>query len=336
MRFELTRELAATFAGIVLAHATREYPGKLDHVLGGPGDVQSPRALHPAFHGSFDWHSCVHGFWLVAKLMRMFPDLPQASAIRALFERQLTAPNIAAELNYVRQALQGNFERPYGWAWLLMLVAELARHGGAEARRWHENVKPLAQDLADRFTSYIAKLPYPIRGGTHPNTAFAAALALEYAEVSGSAELKAVTCARMKTFFAGDTDCQALEPNGNDFHSPLLIEMECMRRALDPSEFLDWAGRFLPRIAAREPAVLFEPIAVPDHADAQIGHLDGLNFSRAWCWRAFAKALPPGDARVKVAADAADAQIAQSLPHLKDDYAGEHWLATYATLALTA
>jgi hypothetical protein len=336
MPSELNRDVAATFADIVLAHVTREYPGKMDHVLTGPADVQSPRALHPVFYGSYDWHSCVHGFWLLAKILRLFPDVPQASKIRALFNAHMTPEKIGAEVAYLEKPLQDNFERPYGWAWLLMLASELARHTSAEAKAWHTHLQPLAQAFAKGFKKYLPKLPFPIRGGTHPNTAFAAVLAIEYAEVCGDAELLAIVRDRMKDYFGSDADCQALEPNGNDFHSPLLIEMECMRRALGRSDFLTWAGRFLPRIAEREPRILFEPVSVIDRSDQQIVHLDGLNFSRAWCWRAFAGALPDGDPRRKIALDAAEAHIAVSMPHITADYMGEHWLATYATLALTA
>jgi hypothetical protein len=336
MRSKLSRELAASFANIALAHVTREYPGKMDHILTGPADIANPRALHPAFYGSFDWHSCVHGFWLLAKILRLFPDLPQAVKIHSLLDEHLTPDKIAGELSYLERPSQENFERPYGWAWLLMLAGELARHTTADAKIWHDHLQPLARLLAGRFRGYLSKLPFPIRAGTHPNTAFAAVLAIEYAEVCNEADLLAVLRTRMREFFAADVNCQALEPNGNDFHSPLLVEMECMRRALDGPDFLTWVGRFLPRVAEREPRILFEPVAVVDHSDPQIVHLDGLNFSRAWCWRALAAALPNGDVRRKIALDAAEAHVLASLPHITSDYMGEHWLATYAMLALTA
>jgi hypothetical protein len=332
----LTRDLAARFADITLTHVRREYPGKMDHILAGPADVASPRVLHPAFYGSFDWHSCVHGFWLLAKLVRLFPDLPQGSSIRALFDEQLAPGKIAGELSYLERPLQQSFERPYGWAWLLMLAGELARHDMAQARSWYDHLQPLARLLALRFKAYLPKLPFPIRAGTHPNTAFAAALAIDYAEQCGDGDLLAVVRTRMREFFGSDADGQALEPNGNDFHSPLLIEMECMRRALGPRDFPAWVDRFLPRLGQRQPRVLFEPVAVKDQSDPQIVHLDGLNFSRAWCWKSLAAALPAGDARSGIALDAAEAHILASLPHIANDYMGEHWLATYATLALTA
>jgi hypothetical protein len=182
----------------------------------------------------------------------------------------------------------------------------------------------------------LPKLPYPVRSGTHANTAFAAVLAIEYAQICGDAELLEIVRTRMKEFFGSDANCRAFEPNGNDFHSPILVEVECMRRALDRSEFLYWVGRFLPQLADREPRILFEPVAVTDRSDPQIVHLDGLNFSRGWCWRTFADAVPSGDVRRKIARDAAEAHILVSLPHIAGDYAGEHWLATFAALALTA
>jgi hypothetical protein len=279
MRSTLTRELAAGFADITLTHVTREYPGKMDHILTGPADIASPRALHPAFYGSFDWHSCVHGFWLLAKILRLFPDLPQASKIRALFDEHLAPRKISGELDYLERPLQQNFERPYGWAWLLMLTSELARHKTTNAGVWCNHLQPLSHLLARRFKAYLRKLPFPIRAGTHPNTAFAAALAIEYAELCS--DLLTVVRMRIKEFFGLDVDCHALEPNGNDFHSPLLIEMECMRHVLDQLDFLAWIERFLPRLVEREPRILFEPVAVADPSDPQTVHLDGLNFSRA-------------------------------------------------------
>jgi Protein of unknown function (DUF2891) len=336
MPLQLTRELASRFAGIALNHVTREYPAKMDHVLSGPEDVQSPRALHPAFYGSFDWHSCVHGFWLLAKLLRLFPDLPQAAAIGALFDEQLTDANIAGEFRYLQRPWQNNFERPYGWAWLLMLTSELARHRTPAADAWFKALQPLALAFAAGFKKYLPKLPYPIRSGTHANTAFAAALAIEYAQVCGDAELLQIVCRRMRDFFGADEDGTAFEPNGNDFHSPILVEVECMRRTLGKQDFLAWLARLLPKLPQREPDVLFKPVDVADRSDPQMVHLDGLNFSRAWCWRSLSHALAPEDSRRALAHESAEAHIVASLPHIATDYAGEHWLATFATLALTA
>ena len=331
---DLTPELASRFARIALAHVTREYPNKLDHVLNGPDDALTPRRLHPIFYGSFDWHSCVHGYWLLATLLRRDPVLRERLAVRALFDGQLTAANVAGELAYLERAGAGTFERPYGWAWLLMLAAELARHDTDRGRRWYAALRPLADAFAARFTEHLPKATYPIRAGTHANSAFALALAAEYAVTCGDNRLLTLVRERARDWFTDDADCQAWEPSGEDFLSPALTEAECMRRVLPPGVFPIWLNRFLPRLARGEPAALFRPATVSDRADGRIAHLDGLNFSRAWCFRLIARALPNDDARRTPLLDAANRHLDASLAHLADDYMGEHWLATFALLAL--
>jgi hypothetical protein len=332
----LTPAAASHFARLALAHVEREYPNKLDHVMGGPEDVRGPRALHPVFYGSFDWHSCVHGYWLLARLHRTVPGLPESARIRDLLDRQLTPANVAAEVAYLRQPLRGTFERPYGWAWLLMLAAELARHGADDGRRWSAALAPLAEAFAERFRAFLPRATYPIRVGTHFNTAFAVALALEYADGVGDAPLAAALRERAEAWYGRDLDCQAWEPGGDDFLSSALVEAECMRRALPPGRFVPWLDRFLPRLAAGEPATLFAPAEVSDRTDGKIAHLDGVNLSRAWCWRSIARALPDDDARRPLALGTAERHLAASLPHVAGDYMGEHWLATFALLALDA
>jgi len=335
--FTLTPEIASKFAGLALAHVTREYPHKLDHVMRGPGDVRGPRDLHPVFYGSFDWHSCVHGCWLLARLLRRFPDLPEAPRIAALLDAQLTPELVAAETAYLHEdPLRKGFERPYGWAWLLMLAAELARDDSGAGRRRFDALKPLADAFAQRFRDFLPKATYPVRVGTHYNTAFAVALALEYAEVVGDEELREMLRQRAMAWYGADEDCQAWEPSGDDFLSSALIEAECMRRVLPPDEFGPWMERFLPRVAREEPATLFRPATVSDRTDGKIAHLDGVNLSRAWCWRSLARAWPGGDPRRARAEAAARAHLAASLPHVAGDYMGEHWLATFALLALEA
>ena len=324
----LTPELASRFARIALGHLTREYPHKLDHVMAGPEDVRGPRDLHPIFFGSFDWHSCVHGYWLLARVLRANPDLPEAGAIAALFEAQLTPEKVDAERAYLDRPTSRGFERPYGWAWLLMLQAELTR---AADPCWAAVLAPLAQAFAERFREFLPKATYPIRTGTHFNTAFALALAQEYAAACDDTGLAALLTRTARAWYEGDVDCQAWEPSGDDFLSPALMEAECLRRLLPETEFRPWLARFLPRLAEGEPGALFEPAVVSDRTDGKIAHLDGLNLSRAWCWRALAPALPPGvDAQ-----GAADRHLQASLPHVAGDYMGEHWLATFALLALT-
>jgi hypothetical protein len=330
----LSPELASKFAGLALAHVTREYPNKLDHVLNGPPDLKGPRDLHPVFFGSFDWHSCVHGYWLLATLLRLFPDIGEARDIRKLFDGQLIPSKVKGEVDYLDQPLRGTFERPYGWAWLLMLAAELNRHGSENARQWSEALTPLAAAFSDRFLAFLPKATYPTRVGTHFNSSFAVTLALEYAEVASNEPLRRLLVKKAHDWYDGDADCQAWEPGGDDFLSPALMEAECMRRVLDAGDFSRWLDRFLPRLADREPGTLFKPAIVSDHSDGKIAHLDGLNLSRAWCWRSIAASWPPDDPRRSIALDAADTHLAASLPYVAGDYMGEHWLATFALLAL--
>lgn len=328
----LDRATASRFALLALAHVQREYPNKLDHVLNGPDDARSPSELHPVFYGSFDWHSNVHGYWLLATLLRLAPDIPEAAAIRGLFDEQLTDEKVGGELAYLAQPNRTGFERPYGWVWLLMLAAELRRHD--EGDRWTSAIAPLAEAFAHRLREYADKLTYPIRVGTHFNTAFAVALGLEYAQAFIDRPTGKVLRARALEWFGEDRACQAWEPGGDDFLSSALIEAECMRRVMPPDEWRAWFDAFLPDVGSSEPRTLFQPAIVSDRADGKIAHLDGLNLSRAWCWRSIAAALPANDARRPLFEDAAKTHLAASLPYVAGDYAGEHWLATYALLAL--
>jgi hypothetical protein len=338
----LTPALAARFSALARGHVELEFPNKLDHVMAAPGDARTPRDLHPVFYGSFDWHSCVHGYWLLARLLRWFPDQDGAGAVRALFDRQLTPEKVEVERAYLVRPESRGFERPYGWAWLLALQAELQRHctpkalaAGSNARNWARSLGPLTLAIVERFKAFLPKADYPVRGGAHGNTAFALAMALDYVEATGDFGFGALVTETARRWYGGDRDCQAWEPSGDDFLSPALIEAECMRRALDPAEFDGWFAAFLPRLAEREPATLFEPARVSDRTDGKIAHLDGLNLSRAWCWRSLAVALPEDDPRRAIAEAAGERHLDAGLPHVAGDYMGEHWLATFAMLALT-
>lgn len=332
----LTDEVASRFARLALAHVRREYPNKLQHVLSGPDDVRGPRELHPVFYGSFDWHSCVHGYWLLATLLGRFPQLEEAAEIRALFDAQLTAEHVAGELRYLDNPARGDFERPYGWGWLLSLHAALVRLQSPDGARWRDALRPLTDAFVARFLAFLPKATYPVRVGTHFNSAFGLRCAMEYATTVGDDGLFALCRDTARRWFTGDADCQAWEPGGDDFLSSALIEAECMRCALAPQEFASWMDAFLPRLASRQPAALFTPAMVSDRTDGKIAHLDGLNLSRAWCWRLLARTWTEGDPRRPVALEAAALHLSISLPHVSGDYAGEHWLATYAVLALTA
>jgi len=328
MTHVLTADIAARFAEIALGHVTREYPHKLDHVMAGPEDVAGPRALHPIFFGSFDWHSCVHGYWLLMRVRRLFPELAVAERIDALFGEMLTPEKVEAERAYLDRPSSAGFERPYGWAWLLKLQAEAV---WSERRHWDDVLTPLSSAFADRLIGYLEKLTYPIRTGTHFNTAFAMILGLDLTEAAGH-DLEEVIRTRAIDYFAADRDCQAWEPSGDDFLSPALTEALLMRRVMPADAFRDWFDRFLPRLGEGEPGTLFTPAHVSDRSDGKIAHLDGLNLSRAWCWRGLADALD-GETRERALA-AADAHLDASLPHVAGDYMGEHWLATFALLAL--
>lgn len=340
------------FAAVVLKHTSREYPSKLDHVINDESELVSPQKLHPMFFGSFDWHSSVHGHWLLVRALRLSPSLDgNMPEIRKLFDCRFTAANVQVEVAYLGQKLRETFERTYGWAWLLKLAAELrlaaaesaaASKGtgglselGAAFARWDEALTPLTQAFVDRYLKYLPKATYPIRVGTHNNSAFGLALALDYARVARHAALEKLITDKARAWYSGDVACQAWEPDGIDFLSPALIEVECVRRVLPPNEFVPWLDRFLPELAQKKPATLFVPGTVSDRTDGQIAHLDGLNLSRAWCWRSLARALPATDPRRAIAEEAYRVHLDSALAHVTGDYMGEHWLATFALLALT-
>ncbi|WP_407149469.1 DUF2891 domain-containing protein [Bradyrhizobium sp. ORS 86] len=328
----LTEELAVRFARIALGHVRREYPNKPDHVLAGPDDARTPRALHPVFYGSYDWHSCVHSYWMLARLLRRHPRSEAADDIRALFDEQFVAEKVAAECAYLAAPTARGFKRPYGWGWLLKLAAELSV---LDERRWRERIAPLAEIFAQRFRDFLPLATYPVRVGTHFNTAFGLRMAADYAAATDDAALSFLLRETALRWYGLDEDCPAWgEPSGDDFQSSALIEAECMRRVLTPDAFLSWFDRFLPRLAQHEPATLFRPATVTDRTDGKIAHLDGLNLSRAWCWRALAEALPEADARRPILQDAARRHLDVGLPHIAGDYMGEHWLASFAVLAI--
>jgi Protein of unknown function (DUF2891) len=323
---KLDASTASRMAGIALGHVAREYPHKLDHVLLADQDALPPRELHPIFFGSFDWHSCVHGWWTLLTLRRLFPRIEEAPAIAELANASFTDDKVRSELVYLDRPLSRGFERPYGWAWLLYLHLEASRH----AERWAEELEPLARAFAERLRNYLAVLTYPIRVGAHFNTAFALILSLEWAD-GFDAELAEQIRERSRHWFGADRDCQAWEPGGDEFLSPSLIEALCMVRAHE-APFRAWFEQFLPRVAAREPSTLFTPATVSDRSDGKIAHLDGLNLSRAWCWRSLSPLLPTPEQAVANAA--ANDHLAAAMPHLSGDYMGEHWLASFALLAL--
>lgn len=325
----MTPDQAAAFARIALGHVTREYPHKADHVMTGDADAYLPRRVHPIFFGSFDWHSCVHGYWLLTRIRRLFPDLAEAAAIDALFADAFTAEKVAAERAYLDQPMSRGFERPYGWAWLLMLHSELIVADSPHAA----TLRPLADAFAERWRAHLPLMTYPVRVGIHANTGFAVVLADRYARVTGDTALRELMAERVRHWFGTDRAAQAWEPSGEDFLSPVLMEAMAMQRVLPADAFAAWFADFLPALGAGRPATLLTPARISDRSDGRIAHLDGLNLSRAWAMRALAPAI--GGTAGGVLEAAADAHLSAALGEIAGDYMGEHWLATFALLALT-
>jgi hypothetical protein len=319
--------LADHCATIALGHVRQEYPNRLDQTLEDAADLLSPSRLHPIFYGSYDWHSCVHSHWMLARLLHRFPALPSGPAIQKLFDENVTAAKVAAECAYFQRPSAGGFKRPYGWAWLLKLHAELRRLDAP----WAATLEPLAAIIVRRFTAWLPNATYPVRVGTHFNTAFGLRLAADHAEATGNVPFATLLRDTALRWYGDDRACPAWdEPGGDDFLSPALIEAECMRRLLPADDFAPWFKEFLPRLAQGEPARLFRPAIVADRADGRTAHLDGLNLSRAWCFRALAAALPAPDRLLRSAEEHLDA----ALSHIADDYMGAHWLGSYVVLAL--
>ncbi|MDN3646215.1 DUF2891 domain-containing protein [Pontixanthobacter aestiaquae] len=324
---ELTEKIARGFARIALGHVSQEYPRKLDHVMNADADVLPPRVLHPCFFGSFDWHSCVHGWWTLLTLRRLYPDMPAAAQIGELAETTLSEDKLAAELDYLSRPGSAGFERPYGWAWLLYLHLEAVRH---EDQAWGQRLEPLARAFAKRLESYLAILTYPIRTGTHFNSAFALTLAVEWAD-QFDPDLAETVRGTAKRWFGEDRGCQAWEPGGDEFLSPALSVALLMQKSLPADMFAGWFGAFLPDLSNSQPATLFKPATVSDRSDGKVAHLDGLNLSRAWAWREIGQAVPE---HAVLAERLAKTHLDAAMPHVAGDYAGEHWLASFALLAL--
>ncbi len=330
----MTPDVAAAFASVALANVTREYPRKLDHLLVAPLTEFNERVLHPAFYGSYDWHSAVHMHWLLVRVLRLHPGLPEAAAIQAVLDEHFAPGCIAAEHRYFHDPGHRTFERPYGWAWLLELQAEvlrLAEHT-PDAQRWATALGPFADHLAGRMSEFITLAPYPNRIGMHPSTAFGCVLALDYARTAGDKDLSAAIEAAAQKWYGLDRDAPLeYEPSLADFLSPTLVEAQLMREVLAPDAFRHWLSIFLPHGLG--------PLAtlpvVTDRADAQLVHLDGLSLSRAWALRRIAAALGNDDPNHGLFKAVADLHLAAGLPQVAGgDYVGEHWLASFAALAL--
>jgi hypothetical protein len=314
----LPEELASRFAKIALANIVREYPRHVQHFVSDAAEEMNERRLHPAFYGSYDWHSAAHMHWLLVRVLRLYPVSRMAPAIADALDKHLTPENLRTELAYFEGKAGRTFERPYGWAWLLELQAECL----AMKARWSRALAPLAAHLAARFADYLGMAPYPIRAGAHGNTAFACTLALDYARAASDQALEFEIRKAARRWYGSDRDAPvAYEPSLDDFLSPALMEAALMRRILDDDDFFPWLERFAPRGFG----ALGEPPTVTDHDDPKQSHLDGLCLTRAWCFTRL------GDA------ETAQRLITAALPHVSGgDYAGEHWLASFAVLALSS
>jgi len=329
----LDSAFAERFGRLALECVDREYPNKIAHVLSGDDDVEPPRELTPAFYGCYDWHSAVHGHWLLARLAKTFPESPLAGEARAALAASLTPEKIAAEVRYLEGPGRVSFERPYGLAWLLQLAAELRGWDDPEAREWAAALEPLERAAAERLREWIPKLTHPIRIGEHAQTAFAFGLLIDWARMAGDRETGAVVRRANFRFYLEDRGCPlAWEPSGHDFLSPCLAEADLMRRFLRPEEFAAWLGAFLPEIPHDDMnAVWLEPAVVSDPGDPKLAHLDGLNLSRAWMLEGIASGLPVFDPRIPPLLGTARAHREAGLAAVTGEhYEGGHWLGSFA------
>lgn len=330
---ELTLEQANVLATLPLECVKKEYPNKLGHVLGSGEDLAEPKALHPAFYGCFDWHSAVHGHWSMVKLLKLYPKLDEADRIKAILSAHLSKENIAQEVAYFEGTHNKNYERTYGWGWLLKLAEELDTWEDPLAVQLVDNLKPLSDLIAQKLADYLPKLQYPVRVGTHTNTAFGLSFAWDYAETANDENLMEAIRTRASFFYQNDSGCPLdWEPSGADFLSPCFEELDLMRRVLSKEEFLIWMDRFLPKL--KETDFKIDVALVGDREDGQLVHLDGLNFSRAWVLFGLANQYPEVFGHL---VPIAHEHVVYSFPNLiGDSYEGGHWLGSFAIYALSA
>jgi hypothetical protein len=333
--FQLTGAGASHLASLPLKCIEQEFPNKTNHTSNSESDhVLLPRQLHPAFYGCFDWHSCVHGHWMLVKLLKLFPGLPEADAIRHAIDKTITKENIEQEVRYFEMPLTASWERTYGWAWLLKLDEELLTWSDENGNRWHEALQPLTKKVIEVWKKYLPKQTYPNRSGVHPNTAFGLAFALDHARAVKDTAFARAIITSAKRIYSKDKNAPAIwEPDGSDFLSPSLEEADLMRRVLSPKEFISWFNNFFSIQSLKHLTIL--PV-VSDRSDLQIVHLDGLSFSRSWCMKGLVAALPVKDPRRAILLRSSLDHLATALPNVvSGNYGGEHWLASFAVYALT-
>lgn len=327
----LTISQANQLSQMPLRCMQQEFPNKLGQTLANENDIGTPKELHPAFYGCFDWHSSVHGHWMLVKLLKEFPDLENRTIIEQKLKENITKENILKELEYFKRPTEKSYERTYGWAWLLKLAEELHTYESPLAKELESNLQPLTNFIVNKYMDFLPRLKYPIRVGEHTNTAFGLAFAWDYANTLNHEELKSLIEKRAKEFYYSDINCPIIwEPSGFDFLSPCLEEADLMRRVLANDEFINWIKLFLPDLQNIDYSI--EPAQILDRTDGKLVHLDGLNFSRAWCLYGIANNFEEYD-HLKLIANN---HIEYSLPNVVgDSYEGGHWLASFAIYALS-
>ena len=333
----LVMEQVNAYARLALKGIPQEYPNKPSNVMNSAGDVRSPKDMHPVFYGNFDWHSSVHGHWMLARLLRLYPNCQSAADIRKMLNSQLTAEKLQQETDYFSSDHNKHFERMYGWAWLLQLVRELHTWKDDDAKQWRENLRPLEMKIVDLAKAYLPKLSFPIRVGTHTDTAFALGMELDYARVVGDQKFETLLLKKSRDFYLNDKNYPAhYEPSGHDFFSSGFNEADLMRRVLSANEFSDWLDTFLPGLRTNELGSMMTPVKVTDVTDGHLVHLAGLDLARAWTMTGIASVLPEADPRRKNLEQSIPPHSAAGLQYVNSGhYEGEHWLATFAVYHLT-
>ncbi len=334
---EFDIKAAQRFANLALACVHKEYPNHISHTLNSDADAIPPRKLTPAFYGCYDWHSSVHGHWLLVRLVRMFPDAPFVRSAREALRQSLTAENLAQEAAYLRGEGRASFERPYELGWLLQLLAELRESDDPEAKEMAANLHPLETVVRERLNNWLPKLSHPVRIGEHDQTAFALGLILDYAHGNGDHEFVELVVSKAKQFYLSDENCPlAYEPSGEDFLSPCIGEADLMRRVLPSQEFARWLRTFMPQISTPSNLQWLQPVVSPDPSDPKLAHLDGLNLSRAWMLEGIAAGLPKKDKRLPSIIATAEAHRRAGLAAVTGEhYEGGHWLGSFAVYLVT-
>lgn len=332
---QLNEKVAVSLTKLALKCIQKEYPNKLDHVMNDKSEVLSPSIMHPAFYGCFDWHSSVHGHWMLVRVLKLFPNIENANAIRKALSENLTEENIKTEVAYLNKENRKSFERTYGWAWLLKLQEELIGWEDNDGKNWCKNLQPLTDAFVKQYILFLPKQNYPIRTGVHPNTAFGISFALDYSRKTGNKHFENLLKERALEYYKKDKDYDAKwEPSGEDFFSPALMEADLMRRILSKDEFEKWLKKFLPNI--NNAKNLLEPAIVTDRSDPKLVHLDGLNLSRAWCMYGIANFLPIKSNLKNLLKESADKHAKDGLANIfSGGYEGEHWLASFAVYMLS-